>query len=384
MEPLEKYTTIDKEADWAEYVSDEENEDYSSAKNAWGNVDTVDAVNIREQQAKDEQDTQLERRNQPYRNRRRDNDPSVYRPPRPEREERPRGEIPEHGPWKAFVGNLNYDMEESEIHEYFEELGVVETNLLFDRETGRSKGFALIEFEDKVGLENALLANGTEFKGRKLNVDVAHDRSRGSRGRSNYGGRSDRFDRNDRYERRDNGYNSRFGRDDGRSSWSNNNGPARRNARPQQNSSQQPSRARPDRDTNREDPFAGAAPHSADRQREKEMKRLEREKNIRNQRGNNQNNRRDNNNRYRNNNRYEDDNNSGSWRSKGKGDWRDRQDDQSNKNSDGFISQYNTRKKNKNRRSYNEPRDNVRNDEPVVSDEKETAASNYYDILNNA
>jgi RNA recognition motif-containing protein len=60
----------------------------------------------------------------------------------------------------------------------FEQHGAVDSvNVISDRETGRSRGFAFVEFEDAAGAEAAQKAlDGAEMDGRTLRVNEAHER----------------------------------------------------------------------------------------------------------------------------------------------------------------------------------------------------------------
>lgn len=49
----------------------------------------------------------------------------------------------------VFVGNIPYDMTEEQVIEIFKEVGpVVSFKLVFDRETGKTKGYGFCEFAD--------------------------------------------------------------------------------------------------------------------------------------------------------------------------------------------------------------------------------------------
>ncbi|MFA5545976.1 MAG: RNA-binding protein, partial [Sphaerochaetaceae bacterium] len=50
---------------------------------------------------------------------------------------------------KIYVGNMNYSTTEDELRNLFAQYGtVLSTNIIFDRETQRPKGFAFVEMED--------------------------------------------------------------------------------------------------------------------------------------------------------------------------------------------------------------------------------------------
>ena len=79
---------------------------------------------------------------------------------------------------KLYVGNLNYQTQGPDLKALFEQYGeVVSLNVVLDRETGRSRGFAFVEMADKSAAEAAETAlNGFEFEGRRLKVNEARPR----------------------------------------------------------------------------------------------------------------------------------------------------------------------------------------------------------------
>ena len=85
---------------------------------------------------------------------------------------------------KLYVGNLNYATTESELAELFATIGeVLSTNLITDRMTGRSKGFAFVEMADAAGAQQAIdELNGREVDGRPLKVAEARPRRDDRRG----------------------------------------------------------------------------------------------------------------------------------------------------------------------------------------------------------
>lgn len=90
-----------------------------------------------------------------------------------------------------FVGNLDFAATESSIRSMFEAYGTVErVNLVTDRDTGRSRGFAFVEMSDSAEADRAIAAlNGSELDGRSLNVNEARPKPQGG-GRDFGGGRS--------------------------------------------------------------------------------------------------------------------------------------------------------------------------------------------------
>ena len=90
-----------------------------------------------------------------------------------------------------FVGNLDFAATESSIRSLFEAYGTVErVNVVTDRDTGRSRGFAFVEMSDSAEADRAIAAlNGSELDGRSLNVNEARPKPQGG-GRDFGGGRS--------------------------------------------------------------------------------------------------------------------------------------------------------------------------------------------------
>ena len=79
---------------------------------------------------------------------------------------------------KLYVGNLNYNTTEGKISELFREVGeVVSTNLIIDRYSGRSKGFAFVEMGEQSATQKAIdQLNGREVDGRVIKVAEARPR----------------------------------------------------------------------------------------------------------------------------------------------------------------------------------------------------------------
>ena len=76
---------------------------------------------------------------------------------------------------KLYVGNLSYDTTAEDLRALFSEAGVVETvDLIKDRDTGRSKGFAFVEMSTQAEAEKAIsLFNGRSVANRELKVNIA-------------------------------------------------------------------------------------------------------------------------------------------------------------------------------------------------------------------
>ena len=94
---------------------------------------------------------------------------------------------------KLFVGSLSWDTNDTKLHQAFSQFGeVTEAKVITDRDSGRSRGFGFVTFEDEEAADRAIGAlNDTELDGRTIKVNVAQDRNRGGGGHR--GGGRDRW-----------------------------------------------------------------------------------------------------------------------------------------------------------------------------------------------
>jgi cold-inducible RNA-binding protein len=93
---------------------------------------------------------------------------------------------------KIYVGNLSYQTTEGDLTNLFEQVGQVDSvNVITDRDTGRSKGFAFVEMGNEDADKAITQLNGTEVNGRTLTVNAARPREErsGNRGGGYGGGR---------------------------------------------------------------------------------------------------------------------------------------------------------------------------------------------------
>lgn len=81
-------------------------------------------------------------------------------------------------PVRLFVGNLPYETSEADLRELFASIGPLSHVFLpVDRETGRPRGFAFVEFADRAQAEAAMARlNGHSFRNRTLSVSEARAR----------------------------------------------------------------------------------------------------------------------------------------------------------------------------------------------------------------
>ena len=96
---------------------------------------------------------------------------------------------------KLYVGNLPFSATEEQLQEWFSQVGVTPSgvNLIRDRFTGQSRGFAFVEINNDEEADRAVNSlNGQNFGGRNLVVNEARPQAErgggGSGGRGGYGG----------------------------------------------------------------------------------------------------------------------------------------------------------------------------------------------------
>jgi len=89
---------------------------------------------------------------------------------RPTRVEIP---IPDKPPYNAFVGNLSWEVGNSELEEFFGASNIVSIRLITDGATGKPKGYGYIEFNEREALVAATDKSGRELGGRPVRVSVA-------------------------------------------------------------------------------------------------------------------------------------------------------------------------------------------------------------------
>ena len=89
---------------------------------------------------------------------------------------------------RLYVGNLSYDAMENDLRTLFEQAGsVIKCDIMIDRNTGQSKGFAFVEMASQEDANKAVeTCNGKDLEGRPLTVNEA--RPRAERPPQNFGG----------------------------------------------------------------------------------------------------------------------------------------------------------------------------------------------------
>lgn len=92
-----------------------------------------------------------------------------------------------------FIGSLAYATTDDTLKEFFEKIGpVASARVITDRDSGRSKGFGFVEYEDEANNQKAVdQLNGQDLDGRAIAVSVARpkeDRPRDGGFRGGNGG----------------------------------------------------------------------------------------------------------------------------------------------------------------------------------------------------
>ena len=89
---------------------------------------------------------------------------------------------------KVFCGGLSWDTDDHGLQMAMTEFGPVrEAKVITDRETGKSRGFGFVTFENASDAEQAVDVGTIKLDGRTINIDKAKERSDSRRGNGNRG-----------------------------------------------------------------------------------------------------------------------------------------------------------------------------------------------------
>ena len=85
---------------------------------------------------------------------------------------------------KLYVGNLPYSANQQTLQDTFSKCGTVESiNVISDRDTGQSKGFAFVEMSSNAEAQKAIQElNGSSLDGRAIKVNEAKPQEKRSGG----------------------------------------------------------------------------------------------------------------------------------------------------------------------------------------------------------
>lgn len=88
-----------------------------------------------------------------------------------------------------FVGNLSFDITQGDLESTFGQYGAVErVHIVTDRDSGQPRGFAFVEMTERQAAQTAIeQLNGTELRGRAMNVNEARPKTESGGGGFNRG-----------------------------------------------------------------------------------------------------------------------------------------------------------------------------------------------------
>ena len=97
---------------------------------------------------------------------------------------------------RLFVGNLSFQTGENDLQDYFAQAGAVTSvNLMLDKMTGRSRGFAFVEYATPEDAQKAIAQfHDKDFQGRKITVNIARPREERPVRSDRFAGGGDRRD----------------------------------------------------------------------------------------------------------------------------------------------------------------------------------------------
>ncbi|KAK6121439.1 hypothetical protein DH2020_044815 [Rehmannia glutinosa] len=92
--------------------------------------------------------------------------------------------------YRCFVGGLAWATTDQSLEQAFSQFGeVIESKIINDRETGRSRGFGFVTFKDEQSMRDAIEGmNGQELDGRNITVNEAQSRGSGGGGGGGFRG----------------------------------------------------------------------------------------------------------------------------------------------------------------------------------------------------
>ncbi|KAJ0239235.1 Glycine-rich RNA-binding protein 8 [Hirschfeldia incana] len=92
--------------------------------------------------------------------------------------------------YRCFVGGLAWATDDRALETAFSQYGeVLDSKIINDRETGRSRGFGFVTFKDEKAMKDAIEGmNGQDLDGRAITVNEAQSRGSGGGGGGRGGG----------------------------------------------------------------------------------------------------------------------------------------------------------------------------------------------------
>lgn len=93
---------------------------------------------------------------------------------------------------RLYVGNIPWEMSESDLRDFFAQYEVVDAKVIMDKDTNRSRGFGFVEVKTDLTVSDIIdEMDGRDFGGRQIRVSEAQKKNSGG-GRG--GERNDRHD----------------------------------------------------------------------------------------------------------------------------------------------------------------------------------------------
>ncbi|XP_060213506.1 glycine-rich RNA-binding protein 2, mitochondrial-like [Lycium barbarum] len=91
---------------------------------------------------------------------------------------------------KLFVGGLSWGTDDQSLRDAFASFGdVVDARVIVDRDSGRSRGFGFVNFQDEESAKEAMTAmDGQQLQGRNIRVSIATERAPQTGGFGGQGG----------------------------------------------------------------------------------------------------------------------------------------------------------------------------------------------------
>ncbi|PSS15853.1 RNA recognition motif domain protein [Actinidia chinensis var. chinensis] len=85
-------------------------------------------------------------------------------------------------PYKLYAGNLSWRLTSEDLREAFaDQPDLLSAKVIYDRDSGRSRGFGFLTFSSAEGMESALNSmNAVEVEGRPMRLNIAEERARTS------------------------------------------------------------------------------------------------------------------------------------------------------------------------------------------------------------
>ena len=78
---------------------------------------------------------------------------------------------------KLYIGNIDYSVTEKDLKGLFAKFGQIETvNIPIHKYNGKNRGFGFVTFSEDTSAANAISLNGSDFKGRALQINYAKSR----------------------------------------------------------------------------------------------------------------------------------------------------------------------------------------------------------------